>query len=110
MQDELSPNALTLLSKLGSKCRTVSEVVGQRDPCIYGEISKGLERLNNAAIYHKVPNMSVCLFSFLFVCPSIQEHIKKFTILEKDFCVSGGELSKSHFAVSEIAFSHAMLS
>lgn len=51
-QDELLPEAKTLVAKLGSSCGKVSEVLSTKDEKIYGEITAGLERANKHAVSH----------------------------------------------------------
>ena len=49
-QDELLPEAKTLIAKLGSSCTKVSEIVSSKDEKVYSEITAGLERANRNAI------------------------------------------------------------
>ena len=49
-QDELLPEAKTLIAKLGSSCTKVSEILEAKDDKVYSEISAGLERANKHAI------------------------------------------------------------
>ena len=49
-QDELLPEAKTLIAKLGSSCSKVSEVLASKDEKVYSEITAGLERANKHAV------------------------------------------------------------
>ena len=51
-QDELLPEAKTLIAKLGSSCTKVSEILESKDEKLYSEITAGLERANKHAISH----------------------------------------------------------
>ena len=51
-QDDLLPEAKTLIAKLGSSCTKVSEIVSSKDEKVYSEITAGLERANKHAISH----------------------------------------------------------
>ena len=51
-QDELLPEAKTLIAKLGSNCTTISEIVSSKDEKVYSEITAGLERANKHAVSH----------------------------------------------------------
>ncbi|XP_069482861.1 long-chain-fatty-acid--CoA ligase ACSBG2-like [Ambystoma mexicanum] len=75
-QDDLTPEAIQFCQQLGSSATKVSEVVHSKDPAIYKAIEKGMERVNEKvlATFHQV---------------------QKWTILTKDFSVTGGELGPS---------------
>ena len=49
-QDELLPEAKTLIAKLGSGYTTISEIVSSKDEKVYSEITAGLERANKHAV------------------------------------------------------------
>ncbi|XP_027706937.1 long-chain-fatty-acid--CoA ligase ACSBG2 isoform X2 [Vombatus ursinus] len=72
-QDDLSPEALDFCQKLGSKSKKVSDIVDGKDPLVYEAIEKGIEAVNKEAT-------------------SNAQKIQKWTILNKDFSVVGGEL------------------
>ena len=61
-QDELLPEAKTLIAKLGSSCSKVSEVLASKDEKVYSEITAGLERANKHAMSHaqRVRNHDLC--------------------------------------------------
>ncbi|KAM6149572.1 long-chain-fatty-acid--CoA ligase ACSBG1 [Erethizon dorsatum] len=71
--DNLTEQAVEFCQRVGSRASTVSEIVGQRDEAVYQAIEEGIRRVNaNAA--------------------ARPYHIQKWAILERDFCISGGEL------------------
>ncbi|XP_030048664.1 long-chain-fatty-acid--CoA ligase ACSBG2 isoform X3 [Microcaecilia unicolor] len=72
-QDELSPEAVQFCRELGSRATRVSEVISSKDPAVYKAIQEGIERVNGRA-------------------ESNAHRVQKWTILEKDFSIYGGEL------------------
>nr|XP_033792837.1 long-chain-fatty-acid--CoA ligase ACSBG2-like isoform X3 [Geotrypetes seraphini] len=72
-QDELNLEAVQFCQELGSRATRVSEVIGSKDPVIYKAIQEGIERVNERAV-------------------SNAQKIQKWTILDKDFSVVGGEI------------------
>ncbi|XP_066552041.1 long-chain-fatty-acid--CoA ligase ACSBG2 isoform X2 [Amia ocellicauda] len=72
-EDELTPEALQICQKLSSKATKVSEITGSKDPAVYKAIQEGINRVNERAT-------------------SNAQKIQKWTILEKDFSIPGGEL------------------
>ncbi|XP_030045357.1 long-chain-fatty-acid--CoA ligase ACSBG2-like [Microcaecilia unicolor] len=72
-QDELSPEAVQFCQELGSRATRVSEVISSKDPAVYKAIQEGIERVNGRA-------------------ESNAHRVQKWTILEKDFSIYGGEL------------------
>ncbi|XP_078530572.1 long-chain-fatty-acid--CoA ligase ACSBG2-like isoform X3 [Lissotriton helveticus] len=72
-QEELTPEAIQCCQQLGSSATRVSEVVSSKDPAIYDAINKGMERVNKRAV-------------------SNAQKVQKWTILDKDFSIAGGEL------------------
>ncbi|XP_078533834.1 long-chain-fatty-acid--CoA ligase ACSBG2-like [Lissotriton helveticus] len=71
--DDLTPDAIQFCQQLGSDAKLVSEVVRSKDPAIYKAIQEGLDRVNQRAV-------------------SNAQRVQKWTILEKDFSIDGGEL------------------
>nr|XP_048283464.1 long-chain-fatty-acid--CoA ligase ACSBG2 isoform X3 [Myodes glareolus] len=71
--DKLNLEALNFCRTLGSMADTVSDVVKLRDPLIYTAIQRGIDNVNQEVI-------------------SDAQRIRKWTILEKDFSIQGGEL------------------
>ncbi|CAO2641046.1 Long-chain-fatty-acid--CoA ligase ACSBG2 [Lemmus lemmus] len=71
--DKLNLEAVNFCRTLGSTAATVSDIVKLRDPLIYAAIQRGIDIVNQEAI-------------------SDAQRIRKWTILEKDFSVRGGEL------------------
>ncbi|XP_078530564.1 long-chain-fatty-acid--CoA ligase ACSBG2-like [Lissotriton helveticus] len=71
--DDLTPDAIRLCQQLGSRATRVSEVVKSKDPAIYKAIQEGLDRVNQRAAFNA-------------------QRVKKWTILEKDLSIDGGEL------------------
>lgn len=71
--DNLNLEALNFCRTLGSTAATVSDVVRLRDPLIYTAIQRGIDSVNQEVI-------------------SDSQRIRKWTILEKDFSIQGGEL------------------
>ncbi len=75
-EDELTPEAVELCRKLGSNATRVSEIAGGRDRVIYAAIQEGINRVNEKA-------------------NSNAQRIQKWTVLDNDFSIPGGELGKS---------------
>lgn len=73
--EELSPEAVEFCKQLGSQATKVSDIIGGKDKEVYQAIQDGINRVNSAAT-------------------SNAQRIQKWTILSKDFSVSGGELGK----------------
>ncbi|XP_029909403.1 long-chain-fatty-acid--CoA ligase ACSBG1 [Myripristis murdjan] len=71
--EELSLEAVKCCQQLGSQATKVSDIIGGKDKEVYQAIQEGIDRVNSAAT-------------------SNAQHIQKWTILRKDFSVSGGEL------------------
>ncbi|CAN9499326.1 unnamed protein product [Ophioblennius macclurei] len=71
--EELSLEAVEFCKNVGSQAATVSDIVEGRDKEVYQAIQEGIERVNAAAT-------------------SNAQRIQKWTVLRKDFSVSGGEL------------------
>ncbi|XP_061680046.1 long-chain-fatty-acid--CoA ligase ACSBG2 isoform X4 [Syngnathoides biaculeatus] len=71
--DELTPEAVELCKKLGSKATRVSELAGGRDRAVNAAIQEGINRVNERAT-------------------SNAQRIQKWHILEQDFSIVGGEL------------------
>ncbi|TNM89301.1 hypothetical protein fugu_003535 [Takifugu bimaculatus] len=71
--DKLSPEALDVCRQLGITATKVSEIIANMEPAVYNSIQEGMERVNARAT-------------------SNAQKVQKFTILERDFSVSGGEL------------------
>ncbi|MGH0143985.1 UNVERIFIED_CONTAM: hypothetical protein FKN15_038915 [Acipenser sinensis] len=72
-EDELTPEAVEFCQKLGSKALKVSDIVGGKDRAVHNAIQEGIDRVNEQA-------------------SSNAQKIQKWTILEKDFSLPGGEL------------------
>ncbi len=73
--EELSMEAVEFCQQLGSQATEVSDIIGGKDKEVYRAIQEGINRVNSAAT-------------------SNAQRIQKWTILRKDFSVSGGELGK----------------
>ncbi|XP_056889522.1 long-chain-fatty-acid--CoA ligase ACSBG2-like isoform X6 [Takifugu flavidus] len=71
--DKLSPEALDVCRQLGITATKVSEIIANMEPAVYNSIQEGMERVNARAT-------------------SNAQKVQKFTILERDFSVGGGEL------------------
>eukprot|EP00731_Ephydatia_muelleri_P030982 Em0022g496a len=71
--DDLLPQAIDMIAALGSHCTKVSEVVQQQDQAVYAAIQKGLDKVNEHA-------------------ETTVHTVKKFTLLDTDFSIPGGEL------------------
>ncbi|XP_054645190.1 long-chain-fatty-acid--CoA ligase ACSBG2 isoform X2 [Dunckerocampus dactyliophorus] len=71
--DELTPEAVEICKKLGSKATRVSDIAGGRDRAINAAIQEGINRVNEKAT-------------------SNAQRIQKWHILEEDFSITGGEL------------------
>ena len=90
--DQLSESAIVECRLAGSSATTVTEIVQDRgDANVLKLIKKGIDEANKKAIAkpHKVySEMKLTVI----ICTSQQ--IVKWVILEKDFSIAGGELSK----------------
>ncbi|XP_035377717.1 long-chain-fatty-acid--CoA ligase ACSBG2 [Electrophorus electricus] len=72
-EDELTPEAVEWCRKLGSTSTRVSEIAGGRDRLVHAAIQEGINSVNEKAT-------------------SNAQRIQKFTVLETDFSIQGGEL------------------
>ncbi|XP_030048667.1 long-chain-fatty-acid--CoA ligase ACSBG2 isoform X3 [Microcaecilia unicolor] len=72
-QDDLTLEAIQFCQTLGSGATRVSEVISSKDPAIYKAIQEGIERVNETA-------------------RSNAQRVQKWTILDKDFSILGGEI------------------
>ncbi|XP_064424952.1 long-chain-fatty-acid--CoA ligase ACSBG2-like [Latimeria chalumnae] len=71
--DELSSVAIQFCQQVGSSATRVSEIVNSRDQAIYKAIQEGIDKVNERAT-------------------SNAQKIQKWTLLERDFTIVGGEL------------------
>ncbi|CAD6224814.1 GSCOCG00005566001-RA-CDS [Cotesia congregata] len=71
--DALLPTTISWAKSIGSKAKTLSEVLNTRDPLIYKEIDDAIKRTNEQAT-------------------SNAQKIQKFTLLPHDFSIPTGEL------------------
>ncbi|XP_069019793.1 long-chain-fatty-acid--CoA ligase ACSBG1 [Embiotoca jacksoni] len=71
--EELSVEAVEFCRQLGSQATKVSDIIGGRAKEVHRAIQEGIDRVNSAAT-------------------SNAQRIQKWTILRKDFSISGGEL------------------
>ncbi|XP_061093922.1 long-chain-fatty-acid--CoA ligase ACSBG2 isoform X1 [Conger conger] len=72
-EDELTDEALSVCQRLGSSSTRVSEIAGGRDRAVHAAIQEGIKRVNEAST-------------------SNAQRIQKWTVLERDFSIPGGEL------------------
>lgn len=73
--EELSVEAVEFCQQQGSQATKVSDIIEGRDKDVHRAIQEGIDRVNSEAT-------------------SNAQRIQKWTILMKDFSVSGGELGK----------------
>uniref|UniRef100_A0A673M3C2 long-chain-fatty-acid--CoA ligase n=1 Tax=Sinocyclocheilus rhinocerous TaxID=307959 RepID=A0A673M3C2_9TELE len=71
--DELTPLAVEYCRQHGVIASKVSEIVNKKEPAIYKTIQEGIDRVNAKAT-------------------SNAQRVQKWTILQRDFSISGGEL------------------
>ncbi|KAK3514670.1 hypothetical protein QTP70_021577 [Hemibagrus guttatus] len=71
--DELTPMAIEFCRHHGVMASKVSEIINNKEPIIYKVIQEGLDRVNAKAT-------------------SNAQKVQKWTLLSKDFSISGGEL------------------
>ncbi|XP_077440942.1 long-chain-fatty-acid--CoA ligase ACSBG2 isoform X2 [Vanacampus margaritifer] len=71
--DELTPEAVEICKRLGSKATHVSELAGGRDRAVNAAIQEAINRVNEKAT-------------------SNAQRVQKWHILQKDFSIVGGEL------------------
>ncbi|KAL2093224.1 hypothetical protein ACEWY4_010536 [Coilia grayii] len=71
--DELSLEAVEFCQVLGSQATRVSDIIGGRDKSVYQSIQEAIGRVNSRAT-------------------SNAQRVQKWTILPRDFSISGGEL------------------
>ena len=50
--DALTPEAIKLISALGSSATTVSQVIDNKDEAVYSAIQKGIDAANEHALSH----------------------------------------------------------
>ncbi|KAL4634756.1 long-chain-fatty-acid-CoA ligase ACSBG2 [Arapaima gigas] len=72
-EDELTDEAVDLCRKLGSAATRVSHIVGGQDRAVDAAIQQGIDRVNKKAV-------------------SNAQRIQKWTVLDRDFSIPGGEL------------------
>ncbi|KAG5851466.1 hypothetical protein ANANG_G00093740 [Anguilla anguilla] len=72
-EDELTEEAVALCQRLGSSATRVSEIAGGRDRAVHAAIQEGINRVNEHAT-------------------SNAQRIQKWTVLDRDFSILGGEL------------------
>ncbi|XP_076860414.1 long-chain-fatty-acid--CoA ligase ACSBG2 isoform X2 [Brachyhypopomus gauderio] len=72
-EDELTPEVVAWCRRMGSTSTRVSEIAGGRDRVVHKAIQEGITSVNEKAT-------------------SNAQRIQKFTVLEKDFSIQGGEL------------------
>jgi len=73
--DVLSPLSVAWCQRVGSSVSTVSEA--RQDSVILAAIQQSIDRVNESAVSHA-------------------QYIQKWSLLPRDFSVSGGELGMSH--------------
>nr|XP_015098639.1 long-chain-fatty-acid--CoA ligase ACSBG1 isoform X3 [Vicugna pacos] len=71
--DNLTEQAVEFCQRVGSRATTVSEIVDKKDEAVYQAIEEGIQRVNMKAAAQPY-------------------HIQKWTILKRDFSISGEEL------------------
>ncbi|KAM4678070.1 long-chain-fatty-acid--CoA ligase ACSBG1 [Discoglossus pictus] len=71
--DNLTQEAIRFCQDSGSEATTVSQIVGLKDQAVYKAIQEGIDKVNKEAT-------------------SNAQRIQKWTILPKDFSISGGEM------------------
>ncbi|XP_064336738.1 long-chain-fatty-acid--CoA ligase ACSBG1 isoform X1 [Camelus dromedarius] len=71
--DNLTEQAVEFCQRVGSRATTVSEIVDKKDEAVYQAIEEGIQRVNMKAAARPY-------------------HIQKWTILKRDFSISGEEL------------------
>ncbi|XP_072258159.1 long-chain-fatty-acid--CoA ligase ACSBG1 isoform X2 [Pyxicephalus adspersus] len=71
--DNLTQEAIRFCIDAGSRATTVTEIVGQKDQAVYRAIQEGIDKVNSEAV-------------------SNAQRIQKWTVLPKDFSISGGEM------------------
>ena len=100
-QDTLSPLAKTAIEQLGSRCTTVSEIIDSKDCAVFSAISEGLERANKCAISNAqkvvVWTGQKTQVSHIIITTQVQ----KWSLLDADFSIPGGELGKILLIVSD---------
>ena len=112
-QDELLAQTKQAVADLGSQCTKVSEIVEQKDEAVFKAIQDGLDRANEHAVSRAQRVRStkcgvsfvtlipghfyeglVCSFLKVLIIASVFMQVQKFTLLDKDFSVPGGELGE----------------
>ncbi|XP_037553914.1 long-chain-fatty-acid--CoA ligase ACSBG2 [Nematolebias whitei] len=72
-EDELTPEAVEICSRLGSNATRVSEIAGGKDRAVHAAIQEGINRVNEKAT-------------------SNAQRIQKWLVLDRDFSIGEGEL------------------
>lgn len=73
--DDLQPQAIDVIKKLGSSAKTGSEIISSRDEVIFKAIQEAIDTSNNKAA-------------------SRAQKVQKWTLLPGDFTIPGGELGE----------------
>lgn len=74
-EDELTPDAIEFCRKVGSNATRVSEIAGGKDRAVHNAIQEGINAVNKVAT-------------------SNAQRIQKWSILDRDFSITGGELGE----------------
>lgn len=74
-EDELTPEAVEICSRLGSNATRVSEIAGGKDRAVHAAIQEGINRVNEKAT-------------------SNAQRIQKWLVLDRDFSIGEGELGQ----------------
>lgn len=74
-EDELTPEAIEFCRKVGSNATRVSEITGGKDRAVHTAIQEGINAVNKVAT-------------------SNAQRIQKWSILDRDFSITGGELGE----------------
>lgn len=74
-EDELTPDAIEFCRKVGSNATRVSEIAGGKDRAVHTAIQEGINAVNKVAT-------------------SNAQRIQKWSILDRDFSITGGELGE----------------
>ena len=92
--DDLTPEAIQEISVLGSPATKVSEVIQNQDRAVFTAIEEGINRANEGAVSNAQKVAAEFFSNFMFSICFFFFQVKKWTLLDVDFSIPGGELGK----------------
>ena len=90
-----------MFQQLGSNCTTVSQVIESEDKTVFKAIQDGIDRYNTHHLISNAQKVCVracvraCMHAYVRTCTKINIcvlQVQKWTLLDTDFTIAGGEL------------------